>query len=441
MKTRNNKILKQTIFNFVLKFFNVLFTFLTIPIILKLLGNNKYGIWLTISSITTWLAYFDVGLGNGLRHKLSVSITNDDKLTAKEIVSTTYFIFILLMLTIAAVTISFSLFINWNEILNTNIDKNILLTIIIILITSTATRLILELANTIFLTLEKSFIKTLSETAISVSTFILIFFIEKIKINNFLTFAIIMSLIPILILCIVNLNLFKNKSEYTYLRPNFLNVKSKHIKEMFKLGINFFIIQFFGIIVFSTDNIIISHYFTPSDVTKFNITFRYFSISTFIFSIILLPYWTAFSKSYIENDTKWIKLAIKKLIILWLLQVIFVFLLIVSSDFVFKIWIGKEMLISKNILIFMGLYSIIFNWNIIFANFLNGIAKIKLQLYSATFVGLINIPLTIFFIKFTNLGVSSIILVNAICLLVSAIWSPIQCFKLINKTAKGIWAK
>jgi O-antigen/teichoic acid export membrane protein len=235
--------------------------------------------------------------------------------------------------------------------------------------------------------------------------------------------------------------LFRKKSYYSFLKPRFSGVKKRHFGEMLKLGGNFFIIQLFGIIIFSTDNVIISYFFSPSDVTTFNIIFKYFSISTFLFSIVMTPYWAAFTNSYLNNDIIWIRGAFKKLLKLWILQIAFTFTLILFSDQIFKFWIGKDLIVSKSLLVSISIYTIVYNWNSIFSNFLNGVAKIKLQLFSAYFVGIINIPLTIFFIKYLNFGVSSVIIVNTLCLLISAIWSPIQCYKILNKTATGIWIK
>jgi O-antigen/teichoic acid export membrane protein len=424
-----------------LKMISIGFTFLTVPIILKLLGSSNYGTWLTITSIASWLIYMDAGLGNGLRNKLSIALVNNDKLAANEITSTTYFIFISIMSSILLLTSMFSVFINWNSILNTEVNSKTLLTVVIIFVVSTCIKLILDLANTIFLTLDRSYVKSITDAVVNTLILITVYLLEKNKISNFLLFSIITSVVPLLVILVSNYYLFRKKSYYSFLKPRFSGVKKRYFGEMLKLGGNFFIIQLFGIIIFSTDNVIISYFFSPSDVTIFNIIFKYFSISTFLFSIVMTPYWSAFTISYLNNDITWIRGAFKKLLKLWVLQIALTFTLILFSDQIFKFWIGKDLYVSKSLLVSISIYTIVYNWNSIFSNFLNGVAKIKLQLFSAYFVGIINIPLTIIFIKYLNLGVSSVIIVNTLCLLISAIWSPIQCYKILNKTATGIWNK
>lgn len=48
-----------------------------VPIVLNYLGDYKYGVWASILSILSWISYFDLGIGNGLRNRLSEAIASD----------------------------------------------------------------------------------------------------------------------------------------------------------------------------------------------------------------------------------------------------------------------------------------------------------------------------------------------------------------------------
>ena len=60
-------------------------------------------------------------------------------------------------------------------------------------------------------------------------------------------------------------------------------------------------------VLFSTDNFIISKLFGPEEVVPYNIAFKYFSIITMVYSILLTPYWSSFTEAYTKNDFVWIK--------------------------------------------------------------------------------------------------------------------------------------
>ncbi len=60
------------------------------PIYLGAVGQRQYGIILTITSISNFISFFDVGIGNGLRVKLGKAIADNDLLLGKKYVSTTH---------------------------------------------------------------------------------------------------------------------------------------------------------------------------------------------------------------------------------------------------------------------------------------------------------------------------------------------------------------
>ena len=91
--------------------------------------------------------------------------------------------------------------------------------------------------------------------------------------------------------------------------------------------------------------------------------------------------------------------------------------------------------------VFMGLFAIISTWNNIFAYFINGVGKIKLQMYYGIIAMLINIPISIFFAKNLGMGSAGVILGTCVSLLFGFIFGPIQCWRIINNKAKGIWLK
>lgn len=45
-----------------------------VPITLGYLSEEEYGIWLTLSSMLAWIVFFDIGLTNGLRNKLTEAL-------------------------------------------------------------------------------------------------------------------------------------------------------------------------------------------------------------------------------------------------------------------------------------------------------------------------------------------------------------------------------
>ena len=64
---------KQILYSFVLKAVSILIGLLFVPLLLNYLDAERYGIWLTLTSIVGWFTFFDAGLGNGLEIGLQKS--------------------------------------------------------------------------------------------------------------------------------------------------------------------------------------------------------------------------------------------------------------------------------------------------------------------------------------------------------------------------------
>ena len=115
---RTIKIKKNIILLTLLKIINVLVGLLIVPLTLNYLEPNKYGIWLTISSIIAWVGYFDLGLSNGLRNKLGEAFAVNDLITARILVSTTFASLLIIVLLINTIFWILNPFLNWTTILN-----------------------------------------------------------------------------------------------------------------------------------------------------------------------------------------------------------------------------------------------------------------------------------------------------------------------------------
>jgi len=208
-----------------------------------------------------------------------------------------------------------------------------------------------------------------------------------------------------------------------------------------QVGVMFFLFQSTALIVVATDNILISQLFGPEEVTPYNIAFKYFTPVTMVFGILSTPLWSAYTEAYEQLDFAWIKRITSKMISIWLVVLAGIIPLVFISPYVYDIWIGKEIHIDFVLTLFMAMYVLLSSWNQIFGNFINGVGKLRLAFYLTLFTAVVNIPLCILFAKYTNLGITGIILASSISLLPDIILLPIQYLKIVNNKAKGIWNK
>ncbi len=438
--SRSLKAKKNIFFLFIFNGFNFLFNLLLVRLTLDYLGKTEYGVWLTLSSILTWFNYLDFGLGNGLRNKLAEAFAKDDLHSAKIYVSTTYAVFSLIILLIIIVFIVIFRFINWFEIfkapvyLESELNTLVLLSVIFFL-----TQFVLRLLTFIINADQKTALNGFFSFSINLLTVLLVYLLLKIASPSILLLGAGSTFIPVVVFIFASFIFFRRK--YKTISPSFKAVRLSNLKDLLGLGTQFFIIQIATLIIFTTDNLIITQLFGPADVTVYNIAYKYFNYIPIIFFMVLTPMWSAYTEAYAKDDLNWIKNAISKILKVWALLSILVIIMIFIANWVYDIWLNSTIQVPVGLTILMGFFAIISNWNNIFAYFINGVGKIRLQLYSSVIVGIINIPLSIYFARNLDMGISGVIAATCICVGVGSIWAPIQYSKIVNKKATGIWAK
>lgn len=434
---RSNQAIRNIIWSIFFKGSSILISLILVPLTLSYLNTYEYGVWLTISSILTWIYFFDIGLGNGLRNKLTEALAKRENELAKIYISTAFFYMGIIAAGFYILFMIAQYWLDWNAILNVDPNKvsNINSTVAIVF-TFFCLNFVFRLIGNIYMAYQKPAINDFLSFIGNVISLVLIYICTIFSSGSLLYVASIFSGIPVIILIIaypITFHYYKN------ITPSLHYVRPRYLSSLMSLGIQFFIIQVSCIIIFMTSNLIISHLFSPEEVTPYNIAFKYFTLIITIFTIIITPFWSAITEAYTLNDMKWIKQSIPKLIIIWGILSIITLIMVIISPWIYKIWIGDEVKVPLSLSIFCGLYATITNWNSIYSYTLNGIGKIRLQLYSSIISGLLYIPLAIFLGKL--IGISGVILAICLILFISSIWSPIQCWKIINYKAKGIWNK
>jgi Na+-driven multidrug efflux pump len=131
----------------------------------------------------------------------------------------------------------------------------------------------------------------------------------------------------------------------------------------------------------------------------------------------------------------------KQLVKFSIWAVIIIFIMVLIAPIVYQTWVGNLVTIPFFLTLCMAIYFVISVLYAPFNYFVNGIGKIKLHMYVYAFGAILNIPLSVFLVKYTSLGVEGVIIATIICIFPNLILFPIQYVKLINKTAKGIWNK
>src|SRR5665648_861172 len=115
-------------------------------------------------------------------------------------------------------------------------------------------------------------------------------------------------------------------------------------------------------------------------VAPYNIAFKYFSIATMVFNIIIAPMWSASTDAFAKGDLLWIKKYMNGMQKVSILSTVGVLVLILVSNLAYRLWIGTAVIIPFRLSFWMGAYTIIVLWSTCFSTFLFVIGKLRIQL-------------------------------------------------------------
>jgi len=411
---------------------------LLVPVLITFLGSDKYGVWLTISSLLGWSGLLDLGMGNGLKNSIAKCLAKEDVPAARSFVSTGY---ALLSIVSAALIVVFFLvdnYMDWMTFLNiTGISGAQLSAVLIVFLVGFSFKLFFGQIVNIAAANQFTALNDLINFTVNVSVLLSILFIFNA--GSLLTISALYGAIPVLVLVVVSLYFFRGK--LSFLRPSLGSVDLSKAKELIGSGSQFFIIQIAGVIIFSTDNLIISHLLDPSEVTNYQVAFKYFGLGTLLFSIICTPLWPAYTDAFHSHDMNWIRSTTKKLIRLWSFFVLGVLVMLLLSGTAYDLWVGNAVKIPFLLSALMATYVLAMTWASIFVTFINSVGKLALQVRFSIAAGLANIPLSYFFVKHLDMGPAGVILATIICLSYGPFISIVQYRKIVSNTATGIWAK
>jgi O-antigen/teichoic acid export membrane protein len=428
---RSLKTYQNIVYTFVTKGMGIFLNFLLVPLCIDYISPVEYGIWLTLTSVVGWFSSLDLGLGNGLRVKLSENFAKNDLSVAQANISSAYIIISSVVFIIITFFLIINQFIDWTLILNTEKKYSHELSIVsIVVFVFFFIKLISDLVYNIYNANQiisfSNFFNFFNNLLIFITILILKHFIS----GNLIIIGLVLSGVPVLVNSIVTIYSFKNK--YRLVIPKFKFFDFDNSKQLLKLGLKYFIIQITSVILFTTDNFIIAQFFNPIEVTKYNIVQKYFSIGTILVIIILTPLISAYADAYFKRDIGWIKNKIRKSFHLYKLLIFLTIIMVLFSPYIYKAWIGRDLNISIYLSIAMGFNILIMSFGSIYMPLINGIGRINFQVWLTIIIVPLKILVSIILIKYFHFSLIAVVMANILCNFINGIFIYFEYKKIMN---------
>lgn len=437
MQKRSRDVSKNIFASLILKGLDILISLLLVPLTINYLDVESYGIWLALSSIVVWIGYFDLGLGNGFRNKYAEAMAMGNPELARSYLSTTYFSLFSILVVAFVVIATANYFIDWAKVLNVRpellpILRNVFLLLTVLFCVKTVLGVFESMLQAMQMPAVANFIQVLGHGL----ALLFIWFLTLVSHGDLMLATLFLSGIPCFVLLLCTLIFFLHP-KYKDLSPRIKDIDMKLTKDIVSIGGQFFIIMMAIVLIFQCLNIFISNLLGPSSVAEFNVAQRYFGVVHMVFTIIIVPFWSAFTDAFVKSDFEWMKSAQKKLELVLLLCFGALIVLYFGVDMVIGLWTGGKISVHGNLSIMLVVYTFTQSASSLYMNLINGIGKIRLQFIIYIFFATISLPMIYFACK--ELGLWAALLLPTLTFITQAIIGRVQLNKILSGKATGIW--
>lgn len=435
---RSSGVKRNIIASFGLKGISILVSFALVPLTIGYVSSELYGVWLTLSSIMTWLSFMDIGFSQGLKNKLTEAIANDDWEKGKALVSTTYGMMILIFIPVCIVIELLIPLVNWSSLLNVNPLYEIEISKTMSVLIAFAC---LQMVVNVFISVVDAFQKVaLSNSFMVIGNVISLFLILILKETcppSLVVLACTFAAMPIFVTIIASFILFCGKFKKVAPRVSCFN--RAYIKELFGLGYKFFIINIQVLVLYQSTNVLISNVSSPNEVTTYNVAYKLLNIAMMAYTIITTPLWPAYTDAYARGDYEWMKKMRRQMQKVLTFSIAGCFAIVLFSPWIYNIWIGNEVDIPFAMTLLVAIYVSVFCYQNLNGTLLVAMSKVKLNVIILTIGMILHIPLSLLLSKF--IGCYGVVASMTLITLSYGIVYNMQVSKLLNGTASGIWNK
>ena len=396
---------------------------ITVPLTLRYLGTERYGLWLTMSSVIVMAGFADFGIGNGLLNVLSAANGRDDRDAAREAVSSATFMLLVVAVVIALAFAVSYLVVPWASVFNvdTALAAREAGPAMAVLIGCFVVNVPLDVVQRVQLGYQKGFVNYMWQAAGSLIALAAVIVAIELRAG-----------LPWLVLGLAGgpvLATFMNGVvEFGWVRPWLLpawkRATRRTARVILNLGVMFLVLQLAVTIAFASDNIVIAQVLGAEAVPEYAVPMRLFALIGVVISMLVGPLWPAYGEAMSRGDFGWVRRTLLRsmamaLVVAGLPSII----LVIFGQQILTMWVGNSIDPSLALLLGLGTWTVLSALGTTLAMFLNGANIVKFQAICATIMAAVALVLKLKFAHHFGVAgvVWAVVLAYTLCIVVPMI--------------------
>lgn len=429
---RYRRIWSAAVSAFLGKGTTLLVSVITVPLAVRYLGAESYGLWITISSTVTMFFVFDIGIANTLTNLISEAYASNNRERAAASFATAFW----MVLGIAAclgilgwlIWPQFhwaSIFHVRTEALGRETSRAVAAAFVVFLI-ALPTGLAAKVLGG-YQELHAANLFAAGGSVLSLLVVLAVVYLHgslTMLVAGFAGSSVVASTACLLWICLYR---------KPWMMPWPRLVQPPLIGRIFQSGTQFFAIQLAGLVVFSSDNLIIAHYLSPADVTPYAVTWRLVNYLTAVQALILPALWPAYSEAFAKGHLAWIRSAYNRVrrLTVAILVVGCAFTLLMGQRLIL-LWAGPAAVPNSLLLRLMCVWIVVFAFTLNQSCLMGATYRVGKQAVSSSLAAIANLVLSILWVK--TMGPAGVLLATIVSYLVFIV--VVQAFE-VRRILRG----
>jgi O-antigen/teichoic acid export membrane protein len=397
-------------------------SFASVPLTVHYLGPERYGVWLTISSLLIWMSMTDFGLaGNALINVLSEANGNDDRLEAQRYASSAIWALNAIAAILAVAVIASFRFIPWNSVFKvTSMSSHELATACALALLFFILSLPLSVQYSIYTAYQDGFLSNVWGIISNICALITLVIVTRLH-----------GGLPQLVLALSGTRVFLAFlnlcymffKRYRWLMPVPSAVHWYCVRRLFKLGMKYVVTQLGALGIYQSQPMIITQILGPTSVIIFVIAQKIITLPLDLVYMLTAPFVPAFGEAKARNDWPWIKSAYRNATLVSVVIGLPVTLLIaVVAKPLIRVWAGPAAVPDTSLIFWLSAYNLFGLVIMVTGQLLIGLERVNALAVSLVLCALVTIGLGIGFGR--GIGLSGVAMAMAVGKVIT-LW-PIQ---------------
>jgi O-antigen/teichoic acid export membrane protein len=412
--------------SYIAKALTMLMGFISVPLTVHYLGAERYGVWLTISSLLMWVALTDFGLaGNSLVNVLSEAVGNDDRESARHYAASAFWALVTIALIIGGVFMAAFHSIPWRAIFRVSdaTSTQELESTCALVLTLFVINLPLSLLRSLYNAHQDGYLANIWGIAGGVASLLGLIVVTRLH-GGLPQLVIALGGVPALVLLANAYHAFVRR--YPWLAPAPSAVTWACIRRLLKLGGKYMIMQLAALGIYQSQAMIITQMLGPSQVVIFVVTFKVVTLPVDLVFMGTVPFLPPFGEAKARRDWNWIKGAYRNATFASVaLGVPLAVALALAAKPLILIWAGPSAVPDPYLILWLFTYTVINVCVIMSVQLLTGLQRLEPLALSTVLCAIGCVVLGVLFAPWW--GLSGVAFAMAISIIVT-FW-PIQVYE------------